>query len=49
MKIDKLHISPVKDIPEVTNKCLADLLHAPKVFFTEVPRKVQGVHLPIRG
>ena len=48
MKIEILHISPVEDVPEITNKCLADLLHAPEVFFTDILRKVQGVHLSIQ-
>ena len=49
MKMEKLYISPVYDVPEVTNKCLADLLHAPEVLFTEIPRKVQSVCPSIQG
>ena len=49
MKIEKLYIPPVYDVPEVPNKCLADLLHAPEVLVTEIPRKVQGVCLSIQG
>ena len=33
----------------MTNKSLSDLLYAPQVTFNEIPQKVQGVRISVKG
>ena len=39
----------IQDIPKVTNNKLANLLYAPEISYSDIPRQKQGMRISVKG